>query len=237
MSQMLAAMLWAAFAGAAIPAGALLARFEHIRPHWLEREFRHSVIAFGGGALLAAVSLILVPEGMASVPVALALLAFVGGGVTFFLVERGIERQGSAAGQALAMVLDYVPESLALGAAFVTQPSSGILLAILIMLQNVPEGFNAYRELMATGRHRPLPVLLGLCALILLGPAAAWVGFTWLSGMDALLGSILLFAAGGILYLVFEDVAPQAKLERHWAPPLGAVAGFALGLAGHAFLA
>ena len=49
----------------------------------------------------------------------------------------------------------------------------------------------------------------------------------------ALMGGIMLFASGGILYLVFEDVAPQAKLEKHWMPALGAIFGFVLGLAGH----
>jgi ZIP family zinc transporter len=43
----------------------------------------------------------------------------------------------------------------------------------------------------------------------------------------------MLFAAGGILYSVFQDLAPQARLARHWGPPLGAVLGFALGIAGH----
>jgi ZIP family zinc transporter len=42
----------------------------------------------------------------------------------------------------------------------------------------------------------------------------------------------MLFAAGGILYLIFEDIAPQAALRNRHAPPLGAVAGFLLGLAG-----
>ena len=41
-----------------------------------------------------------------------------------------------------------------------------------------------------------------------------------------------MFAAGGILYLTFQDIAPQARLEHHWAPPLGAVLGFALALVG-----
>ena len=39
-------------------------------------------------------------------------------------------------------------------------------------------------------------------------------------------------AAGGILYLIFQDLAPQAQLKNHWFPPLGAVSGFALGLLG-----
>jgi len=50
-------------AGAAIPTGGFLAKVEMIRPPWLEAEFRHSVLAFGGGALIAAVALVLVPEG------------------------------------------------------------------------------------------------------------------------------------------------------------------------------
>jgi ZIP family zinc transporter len=42
----------------------------------------------------------------------------------------------------------------------------------------------------------------------------------------------MLFAAGGILYVIFQDIAPQSKLKKHWAPPLGAVAGFLLGVLG-----
>jgi ZIP family zinc transporter len=49
----------------------------------------------------------------------------------------------------------------------------------------------------------------------------------------ALLGGLMVFCAGGILYLIFQDVAPQAKLERHWTPSLGAVGGFLLGLIGY----
>jgi acetylornithine/succinyldiaminopimelate/putrescine aminotransferase len=44
-----------AAAGGAIPIGAIVARFERLRPRWLEEEFRHTVIAFGGGVLLTAV--------------------------------------------------------------------------------------------------------------------------------------------------------------------------------------
>ncbi|MEQ9262099.1 MAG: hypothetical protein RLP14_02950 [Owenweeksia sp.] len=43
----------------------------------------------------------------------------------------------------------------------------------------------------------------------------------------------MVFSSGGILFLTFQDIAPQARLEKHWAPTLGAVLGFALGLMGH----
>lgn len=46
------------------------------------------------------------------------------------------------------------------------------------------------------------------------------------STFEEFVGATMLFASGGILYLIFQDIAPQARLERHWAPTLGAVLGF-----------
>lgn len=39
-------------------------------------------------------------------------------------------------------------------------------------------------------------------------------------------------ASGGILYLVFQDIAPQARMRKHWLPALGAILGFAIGMLG-----
>ena len=235
-ADLLLAIVCATLAGAAIPLGGLVARIEHIHPAWLESEFRHSVIAFGGGALLAAIALVLVPVGRATLSAPAALAAFGAGGLFFFLVDRLIERRGGAGAQLMAMLLDFVPESLALGATFAAQRSVGLLLAVLIALQNFPEGFNAYRELRAIGHLRPKTILAAFCVLVLLGPLAAVVGHVWLRDLHEPLGVLMLFAAGGIFYLIFENIAPQAKLAHHWAPPLGAVAGFMLGMAGDALV-
>lgn len=42
----------------------------------------------------------------------------------------------------------------------------------------------------------------------------------------------MLSAAGGIFYLIFQDIAPQASLKRRWFPPIGAVMSFLLGVVG-----
>jgi hypothetical protein len=60
------ALLLATVAGLTIPIGAYLATIERIRPRWLQDEFRHSVLAFGGG------------------------------GIVFFLIGRAIARRGGA---------------------------------------------------------------------------------------------------------------------------------------------
>ncbi|SIO40909.1 zinc transporter, ZIP family [Rhodovulum sp. ES.010] len=227
------ALLLAALAGASAPVGAWLATRDGVLPGWLREEFRHTVTAFGGGALISAVALVLVPEGSAALPAAAALAAFAAGGFAFFLLDRALERRGGHVAQFMAMLLDYLPEAMALGAMLGGAPRTAALLAFLIALQNLPEGFNAWRE-MHRGRAtnpRRLALLFGL--MLPAGMGAAWLGVAVLAEAQAALGAVMLFAAGGILYIVFEDVAPQAPLDRHWSPPLGAVAGFLLGLAGY----
>lgn len=237
VTELALALTYATIAGATIPIGAFLARIERVQSGWLENELRHGVIAFGGGVLLAAVALVLVPEGAKRLATLPTLIAFGAGGVLFFLLDRLIESRGGSAAQLIAMLLDFVPESMAMGAMFAADESAGLLLALLVALQNLPEGFNAFREINADGRTSGRAILGAFCALVLLGPLAAWFGFTQLRDTPEILGAVMLLAAGGILYLTFEDIAPQARLERHWGPPLGAVAGFLLGLAGHSLIA
>lgn len=237
MNELAAIALYTGAAGLCIPLGGLLARIEHIQPRWLEREFRHFVIAFGGGVLLGAVALVLIPEGMkhfngSQIGVAFLIL----GGVVFFLIERflGLHRHESP--QLLGMLLDYVPESIALGGMFAIGAGAAPLFAFFIGLQNLPEGFNAYRELIR-GQHRSRRnVLLIMLALALLGPAVGLLGWALLADYPYALGAIMLAAAGGILYLIFQDIAPQSRLSRHWAPPLGAIFGFSVGLLGHSLM-
>lgn len=236
MPEWIVIILYTVFAGAAMPTGAALARWEHIRPNWLEEEFRHSVIAFGGGALLSAIALVLVPEGIKHHSVLTAALCFGGGGLAFMALDIWLARMQSAMSQLVAMLADFIPDAIALGAAFTTESNSGPLLALMIALQNVPEGFNAYREMMASGELKPAKIIITFGALAILGPVAGLLGFFVLSDFPTVVGGVMLFASGGILYLIFQDIAPGVRVAKHWAPPLGAVAGFLLGLVGHMLL-
>ena len=65
-----------------------------------------------------------------------------------------------------------------------------------------------------------------------LGPIAGLSGYWLLSDYQNIVSGIMLFAAGGITYIIFQDIAPQAKLESHWSPPIFALLGFLLGLIG-----
>jgi ZIP family zinc transporter len=220
-------------AGIMMPVGAVLASVERIQPRWLETEFRHAVIAFGGGALLAAVALVLIPEGIKDLSVMAVCLWFAGGGLTFMLLDILLAAKGTSASQLAAMLADFIPEAMAMGATFTVSPDAGLLLALIIALQNLPEGFNAYRELAESTRNRPVYLVVAFVFMALLGPLAGLTGHFFLAEYKTLIAGIMVFAAGGILYLIFQDIAPQARLKNHYAPPLAALGGFLLGLIGH----
>lgn len=234
MDELSKIIIYTLCAGACIPLGGLIAYKEKIRPTWLENEFRHSVIAFGGGILLAAVALVLVPEGIGYVNHSiLSVVIFLSGGLFFFMVERILGARRREKPQFTAMLLDFVPESLALGGVFAIGAHSAPLLAVFIGLQNLPEGFNAYRELRSIPQSSSKYILGLMLLLVPIGPVVAVFGYIYFSENTILLGATMLFASGGILYLIFQDIAPQSRMRRHWAPPLGAVLGFCIGMLGN----
>ena len=232
MYLLLTVIISTLLAGLAMPLGAAVASFEKIESEWLEAEFRHSVMAFGGGALLSAVALVLVPEGIANLAPLPASVCFIAGGFSFMLLDIVLSKIDTPASQLAAMLSDFIPESMALGAAFATGSNSALILAGLIALQNLPEGFNAYRELNESSAYSRLRILSVFTLMALLGPVAGVSGYLWLPDFPEIVAAIMLFASGGILYSIFQDIAPQAKLEKNYAPPMGAIFGFVVGMIG-----
>jgi len=236
VNELVQVLLLTTMAGAAIPIGGAIAMIERISPQWLEEEFRHSVIAFGGGGLVSAVALVLVPDGVKELSLGWIIAAFLAGALAFWGLETLLARSKSSVAQLVAMLSDFIPEAIALGAAFAHGESAGSLLAMLIALQNLPEGFNAYRELKATGNISSKRLIFLLAACVPLGPLAGWIGYQHLSASPKIVGFIMLFAASGILYLTFQDLAPQSKSKNQRAPAIGAVLGFLLGVIGQVLL-
>lgn len=210
------------------PVRAALARIEGFRPRWPEDEFRHFVIAVGGGVLLDAVDLVPVPEGSERLTQPLATFAaLLAGGFAFMAPDRFQAKRGRAAPQLTAMPAEFLPESLAPGGMFAAGADGAALLAPLIALQNLPEGFNAWRELVS-GPFDQKTAQISIVLLAFVGPFFGAIGWFWLAGQDAVLG-------GGDA--VCRRRHPPFHLPGHCAtvevgaalgPPLGAVLGFGL---------
>jgi len=219
--------------GLAMPLGAILSHLSNGKLQWGNSELKHGIIAFGGGALLAAVALILVPQGIENQSTVMASLYFCGGGFLFLAIDILLFKMKTTASQLVAMLSDFIPEALALGAAVALGSHSVLLLTLLMVLQNMPEGFNAFHELKNNSSWSSRRLIITFLLLSLMGPIAGVVGYVWLADKPQAISAIMLIAAGGILYSVFQDIAPQAKLEKHWLPAFGAIIGFMLGIVGH----
>jgi zinc transporter, ZIP family len=225
-ANLLHAVLLTFLAGASAFAGALLGRMDESAGGVLSDEARNFIIAFGGGALIGAVGLVLVPHGLHALSLGAGALTFIAGGVAFLLTDRSLQRAGTPASQLVALNLDFIPEAIVVGAVIANNLSLAIFLSVIMVAQNLPEGFNAYREVRkshASFFRRHILQLMSLCMVI--GPLTFEL-------RSAGLGSIMMFCAGGILYLVFEDIAPEAHRRGDWGPALGAVFGFTVALIG-----
>lgn len=236
MDLLLTVIFTTLIAGLAMPLGAVIAKFENIQSTWIEEELKHFILAFGAGALLSAVCLVLVPEGIENVEPLSASLYFLAGGFCFMYLDIWLKKINTPASQLAAMLADFIPESIALGAAFATGSTSAFLLAGLIALQNLPEGFNAYRELKESSPYKPNKIISAFVLMALFGPVAGLTGYYFLAESHTFISAMMLFASGGILYSIFQDIAPQVKLEKHWFPPMGAILGFMLGMIGQMFI-
>jgi len=235
MPELITILLISWVAGLMALVGGFVAKFERTSESKLKQELTHGIVAFGGGILIAAVAFTLAPKGIEYLTTGELVIAFVAGGSLFCVIDYIISKRVGSRANLMAMLMDFVPESVALGALFVESKSTGFLLAIFIALQNLPEGFNSYRESIK-GESSSKSILTVLFTASFFGPIAALAGYLFLSDSPVITAAITSFASGGILYLIFQDIAPQSKMNHRWLPALGAVLGFTLGMIGKQLL-
>tara|TARA_R110002167_G_scaffold95844_1_gene254765 strand:- start:696 stop:1406 length:711 start_codon:yes stop_codon:yes gene_type:complete len=231
LGHLLTVGIYAFASGITILIGGVLSRFEHFPYGENKKIVLHAIIAFGGGVLVAAVAFVLVPRGIEALSIWYVAIFFLSGAFVFFLLDRKLGKSGSSVSQLLAMMMDFIPEAIALGAVFAHDKHLGLLLAIFIGLQNLPEGFNSFKELVNNG-FSPNKSLLILLPLSLIGVLGACLGFIFLHNHPATIAALMLFAAGGIIYLTFHDIAPMSRMKMYGSPALGASLGFFVGMLG-----
>ena len=187
------------------------------------------VMAFGAGVLISAVAFELVEEGIRKGneagnwqwPIALGLTA---GALTFFVGDLYIDRMGGnerkrsqptgQGGPALALtlgiVLDGIPESIALGLTLLEGEGVSAALLAAIFLSNLPEAIGATTGFEKSGRSRRW--ILGLWLLIVAASGvAALAGFTLFENASGTtLGFMDAFAAGAILTMLADTMMPEA---------------------------
>ena len=199
---------WGALAASSLILGAVLG----VARKWPER-FVGLVLAFGAGALISAVSFELAEDGVrigggAAVGIGLAV-----GALTYFFLDRRLERGRSDPATALALgaFLDGVPEQLVLGLGIAVGGELGVSLIVAIFVSNLPEAIGSASAMRA--RHRDSATILRLWGAVATVCALATViGYAvgdQLSG--ELEGGVNGFAAGALLVMLTDSMIPEAR--------------------------
>ena len=230
-------VLFSLIAGSTVFIGGLLSYYFENRVHnrVLKELTLHYLIAFATGIMISAISFVLVPKGMENLSIFLALFLFLFGGIAFYFIDLYIQKNRQSMPQVLAMLLDFVPESIALGAVFVYDHKTGILLSVFIALQNLPESFNSYLELKRL-KHSSKKALWLLFYLSFVGLFFSLIGYFFLEDSINITSSLMLFSAGGIMYIIFQDIAPLLQYKKKKTIAFGVNLGFVIGMLGEALV-
>jgi ZIP family zinc transporter len=224
-------ILFSLLAGSTVFIGGLLSYYLENRVHneQLKEIIIHYLIAFATGIMLSAIAFVLIPTGMIDLPILNSSSLFLLGGVSFYFFDKFIENNRYQIPQVIAMLLDFIPESIALGAVFVYDYKTGILLSIFIALQNLPESFNSYTELKRLN-HSTGKSLFLLFILSFVGLLFSFLGYHFLEDKVLITSSLMLFSAGGIMYIIFQDIAPLLHYKKRKLIAIGVNVGFVIGM-------
>ncbi len=139
-----------------------------------------------------------------------------------------------------AITIHNLPEGLAMGVAFgaiergasnevmLAGTIAAISLAIGIGIQNFPEGAAVSIPLRQEGMGRFKAFFYGQASAII-EPIAAVVGAKLVSSMQGILPYALSFAAGAMIYVVVEELIPEAQQYQSAKSAHQAVLGFMIG--------
>ncbi|GLQ27475.1 ZIP family metal transporter [Sulfitobacter pacificus] len=194
------------------------------------------LVAMAGGALIVSVVAELLEPASQKAALWLVLGAFACGSVTFTAIDTWIDRrvgEDSGGGLLAAIVLDGIPENIALGVVLITvEPIAVLALAGSIFLSNLPEAAGGARGMAQNGWGRGK--VLGIWALTAaVLSAAAVLGNQLLSPMATVpLAIIQAFAAGAVVSSLATEVFPKAyKQDQELAGiavAIGVILAFAL---------
>jgi ZIP family zinc transporter len=136
---------------------------------------------------------------------------------------------------ALAVTIHNFPEGMAVGVGLAGAMSSGVnmtgsaafALALGIAIQNIPEGAIISMPLRAAGNSRLKSFWIGALSGIV-EPIGAILVILLAAFFTPIMPFMLTFAAGAMLYVVVEELIPEASEGEH--SNIGTI-GFALGFA------
>jgi zinc transporter, ZIP family len=225
-------------------AGAILASYIN-----LKKSVIASIMAFGAGVLIAALTFSLIEEAYNLVnDLVPVVLGFTLGGISYSIANYILNKKNSgtknrkrshgenagggkdASGIALMIgsLMDNIPENMALGISLVAGGGTiNIVLIVAIFISNFPEGLASSQGMKNNGKSITKILLLWLI-VVAIGAVSSAIGFSILANVNKYIVSIALsYASGAILVMLAESMIPEAFEEGGESKiGLAAMAGF-----------
>ncbi|KIN61890.1 zinc/iron permease [Sulfitobacter noctilucicola] len=195
------------------------------------------VVAMAGGALIVSAIAELLEPAAQSTGLWGLLFVFGLGATVFTAIDTWIEKtvgEESGGGLLAAIVLDGIPENLALGVVLITaEPATVLALAGSIFLSNLPEAAGGARAMAENGfsKLKTLGLWSATAAILSL---AAIAGNLLLSPIQqSPLALIQSFAAGAVIASLATEVFPKAYREDNQLAGVAVALGVAIAFTLH----
>ncbi|MGU3583988.1 ZIP family metal transporter [Rhodococcus sp. C26F] len=201
----------------------------------LPRPVLAGLMAFGAGAMVAAVSTELFAPAFADQGLWAAGGALMLGTVVYVVADRAIESKlGPAAlGWALMLgaLLDGIPENAALGTTL-AGGAGGVVLLVAVAVGNIPEAVAGAASMRSALSHRAALLIWGMTSVLLVAVVVIATAFAD-SLPPAGIPLIQAFAGGATIAVIADSLMPEAYREGGWwvaiCTSLGFLVAFALG--------
>jgi ZIP family zinc transporter len=201
-----------------------------------------TMLGFAAGVMLAASTFSLLVPAIELGGVLVTVVGFLIGGLLVYLLDRyvphahiikGPEGPSSSLSKVslliLAITIHNFPEGLAVGVSFGGGDITlGVVVAVAIGLQNIPEGSAVAFPLIREGINRR-KALWYATLTGLVEPVGGLIGVSVVTLATSLLPSGLAFAAGAMAFVVSHEMIPESHRKGHeHEATFGFIIGFAL---------
>ena len=227
---MLKAILFGFIAGGALLLGAFIGLYFN-----LSKKIIASVMAFGSGVLICALSFDLMEEAYKRGGFDSVTIGFIIGALFFIIGDYIIDKQGGHfrksihgkrhlyteqniaknSGMAIFIgaLLDGIPESAVIGIGLLAGKGLGILMLVAVFLSNLPEGISGAVGMFQVKKSKKFIIFLWLLVTLICA-LSSFLGYTLLGhASEDLIAAMLALAAGAILAMIVDTMIPEAFIE------------------------
>lgn len=193
---------------------------------WGTAKLLRIAVPFAAGALLAAAFLDVLPEALEAGEVKTVLMAALGGFLFFFVLERSLSwfhhhhSEGESHSHSRRNVwliitgdtLHNLIDGLAIGAAFLISPATGVVTTIAIAAHEIPQELGDFGLMLAKGMHKSRVLLVNIVSALVTVVGASLV-YGYGGELPIPEWALLAVTAGFFLYIAASDIIPTIHAE------------------------